>query len=288
MNTIARDVRPDIIQGWMYHGNLAASLAHTLTSQSGKLFWGIRCSDMDLSDYSMQLRLIVKLGAWTSTGPDIVIANSQAGADVHRVMGYTPRRMEVIANGIDIERFRPDEITRQQIRLELGISPEQKVAMHVARVDPMKDHASLLTALSRVPDIVGVLIGAGTEQLDLPPSVKALGRRSDVARLLTAGDIIVSSSAFGEGFPNGLAEGMSCGLVPVVTDVGDSRLIVGDTGTIVPRSDPEALASALSSLLAWPETRWDEARQSARRRITEFFTLDTASSRFASIYGMAP
>jgi glycosyltransferase involved in cell wall biosynthesis len=284
LTTLARVVKPDVIQGWMYHGNLASSLAHRFSGKSGRLFWGIRCSDMDLSDYSAQLRMVVKLGAWTSGGPERIIVNSQAGADVHRAMGYSPQRMEVISNGIDVDRFRPDPVTRQTVRAELGIPQEARVAVHVARVDPMKDHANLLAALSQTPGLFGILIGAGTEQLDLPPSVKALGRRDDVARLLAACDVIVSPSAFGEGFPNALAEGMSCGLVPVATDVGDSGLIVGDTGTIVPRRDPTALAAALGGLLAWPDQRWRDASQAARQRIVSLFTLGTAVNRFEALY----
>jgi glycosyltransferase involved in cell wall biosynthesis len=281
---IAQDLKPEVIQGWMYHGNLAASLAHRLAKRPGRLFWGLRCSDVDLADYSLELRISVKFGAWMSSGPDVVIANSQAGADVHSAMGYAPDRMVVVSNGVDVDRFRPDQNTRQAVRAELGIPPDARVVMHVARVDPMKDHASLLTALSQAPGLVGVLIGAGTEQLGLPPSVKALGPRDDVARLLTAGDIIVSPSAFGEGFPNALAEGMSCGLVPIATDVGDSRLIVGDTGVVVPRRDPASLAAGLQTLLSWPDRKLHDAGLAARKRIIGQFTIGTAVNRFEELY----
>ena len=118
----------------------------------------------------------------------------------------------------------------------------------------------------------------------MPPSVKALGRRDDVARLLTAGDIIVSPSAFGEGFPNALAEGMSCGLVPIATDVGDSRLIVGDTGAVVPRRDPASLAAGLRTLLSWPDRKLHDAGLAARKRIVGQFTIGTAVNRFEELY----
>jgi glycosyltransferase involved in cell wall biosynthesis len=283
---IAQDLKPDAIQGWMYHGNLAASLAHRLAGRPGRLFWGLRCSDMDLADYSLKLRIAVRLGVRMSGGPDVVIANSQAGADVHSALGYASNRMVIISNGVDVDRFRPDQHMRLTVRTELGIPLDAKVAMHVARVDPMKDHAGLLTALSQTQGVFGILIGAGTEQLQLPPSVKALGRRGDVERLLTAGDIIVSPSAFGEGFPNALAEGMSCGLAPVATDVGDSRLIVGETGAMVPRRDPASLAAAIRTMLSWPDRKLHDAGLAARRRIIDQFTLNMAVDRFEELYAL--
>lgn len=284
LTTIIHQVKPDVTQGWMYHGDLAAMLAHRLAGRPGRLFWGIRCSDMNLSDYSLQLRTVVRLCALLSNSPDTIVANSQAGADAHRTIGYRSARIEIVGNGIDIEQFRPDPGARQAVRAELGIADNTKLLMHVARVDPMKDHAGLLKALGMVPGLTSILVGAGTERLTLPPSVTALGRRGDVARLLAGADIIASCSAFGEGFPNALAEGMSCGLVPVATDVGDSQLIVGDTGLMVSRRDPVAFAAALRSLMEWPEGKWRDAGAAARARITDSFTLDKAVGRFEALY----
>ncbi len=284
LGNILRTFNPDIVQGWMYHGDLASALAYKLAGNPGRLFWGIRCSDMDLSGYSLQLRTVVRLCAAMSATPDMVIANSQAGADVHRKMGYTPQRMEIIRNGVDIESFRPDPEARRAVRTELGIPDSAKVLIHVARVDAMKDHAGLLAALESVPGLTGVLVGAGTEFLKLPPSVKALGRRDDVARLLTGADIIASSSAFGEGFPNALAEGMSCGLIPVTTGVGDSRLLAEGIGLVVPRSDPMAFADALHTVLSWPDDDRRKAGAAARTRIIDRFTLDKATDCFEALY----
>ena len=146
----------------------------------------------------------------------------------------------------------------------------------------MKDHETFLAAMRKVPQLRGLLVGAGTETLDLPRNVTALGLRTDVARLYRCADIVASSSAFGEGFSNAIAEGMSSGLVPVATDVGDARLIVGNTGQVVPVRDPDALAEALANAAERPDL---EGRKSAARaRMVENFTLDRAVERFAALY----
>jgi glycosyltransferase involved in cell wall biosynthesis len=239
------DVRPEIVQGWMYHGDLAALVALVLSGRRRQthLIWSIRCSDMDFARYRVQLRMVVRACAALSGRPDMVTANSAAGLAVHLRLGYRPRRTEVVYNGIDIDRFRPDAAARMAVRSELGIAADVILLAHVARVDPMKDHESFLAAMAQLPDLHALLIGTGTESLPVAANILRLGRRSDVARLLAAADIVVSSSAFGEGFSNALAEGMSCGLPAVATDVGDAGAIVGDTGLIVPKRDPQALAA---------------------------------------------
>ena len=284
LHDLVRSVRPEVIQGWMYHGDLFATLAHRLGGRSARLLWNIRCSDMCLDDYSLQLRLAVRACARLSGVPDVVLANSQAGADAHLKAGYRPRRMIVIPNGIDTGRFSPDDAVRAAVRAELGLAPNTPLVLHVARVDPMKDHLTMLLAAERLEGGVMVFAGKGTAAMNRPPRILGLGERNDVARLMCAGDVIVSSSAYGEGFSNSIAEGMAAGLVPVATDVGDVREIIGGTGQVVPVRDWEALARAIRFAM---ELKPEERRArglTARNRIEENFSLDRAAERFEALY----
>jgi glycosyltransferase involved in cell wall biosynthesis len=283
---IIAERRPDIVQGWMYHGDLAALLGLILSGRrrSTRLAWNIRCSQLDFAQYSGVLRLVVKACAALSSIPDLIIANSAAGMEAHRALGYQPRHGEIVPNGIEIERYRPDPAARTAMRRELGIDHEAVVLAHVARVDPMKDHLGFLRAMAKLPDVHALLVGAGTERLPPASNVHRLGRRDDVPRLLAAADFVVSSSAFGEGFSNALAEGMACGLSPIATNVGDAAVIVGESGLVIPPGDPEALANAIRSLMREPRERRAERARQARARIVENYSLERAQRRFAELY----
>ncbi len=279
---ITNHLKPRIIQGWMYHGNLAASFCHYVCRERRRrrLLWNLRASNMDEKRYGRLLRL----SALVSRSVDVVVANSQAGADFHRAYGYRPKRFEVIDNGINTERFRPDAELRKMIRAELGIADDAVVAINIARVDPMKDHAMFLAAMEKVPRLTGIIAGKNTETLQVPPNVRALGIRRNTESLFAGADIVASTSAFGEGFSNVIAEGMSAGLVPVATDVGDAKRIIGDTGAIVAPGDPAAFASALAAVAMLPESERRRRGLEARARIVQHFTLEKAVEAYAALY----
>jgi glycosyltransferase involved in cell wall biosynthesis len=202
----------------------------------------------------------------------------------HLALGYKPRRTAIIYNGIDPDQFKPDAVARVRVRREIGIADNVIVAAHIARVDPMKDQQCFLAAMAELPNVHALMIGTGTEELPAAANIHRLGERADVARLLPAADIIVSSSAFGEGFSNAIAEGMSCGLPAIATDVGDTRLIVGDAGVIVAPRDSNALAAAIRGMAEEPADSRAARGANARRRIIEHFSLERARQRFSDTY----
>ena len=282
---VVNRLRPRILQGWMYHGNIAATFAHYLCAgrRDRRLFWNLRASNMDAKRYGR----IIRLSAMLSHLPQAVIANSQAGVDFHREHGFRPKQFMVIDNGIDTEKFRPNAAARKRIRAELGIPDAALVVIHVARVDPMKDHATFVAAMAQAPLLTGIMVGEGTQALAAPPNVHGIGGRRDTEALYAAADIVASTSAFGEGFSNVIAEGMSVGLVPVATDVGDARRIVGDAGSIVAPRDPQAFAIALQEVAALPYAERHRRGLVARERIGANFTLEQTADAFARLYTAA-
>jgi glycosyltransferase involved in cell wall biosynthesis len=284
-------MKPDIIQCWMYHAHLLG----LALMKPGRTLWNIRCSDMDLSRYGRVYRLTVKAGALLSRVPCVVVANSHAGRDVHERLGYRPKEWAVLPNGFDTGTFRPDPAARAQVREELGIPADAFVVGLVARLDPMKDHATFFRAadsfLASCPGAHFVLAGSGVDADNplmkplLPRNhggrIHLLGERSDIARVNACLDAATSSS-LSEGLPNAVGEAMATGVPCVVTDVGDSALLVGDTGIVVPKGDPEALSVGWKRLLD-PDLRRTLGDRS-RKRIMDQYSLRTMVDRYEDLY----
>jgi glycosyltransferase involved in cell wall biosynthesis len=279
-------MKPHIVQGWMYHGNVAALVATTLSGrrEATRVAWGIRSSDRATSDEAFQLRAMIWGGAHLSRFSDALIANSRAGLDYHAKRGYRSKQMLLIHNGIDATRFRPDAAARATVRQTLGIPSDAFVVAHVARVHPMKDHPLLLDVARRLPNVRFLAIGAGTDALAEVPNVRKLGRRADIPSLLAASDVILSTSAYGEGFSNAIGEGMAAGLVPVATDVGDAKDIIGDVGSVVPVRAAQALVDAIEAIARLPRSELAHQAAQSRARLMSKFSLDTSIGSFTSLY----
>ena len=279
--------KPDIVQSWMYHADLISTIALRLSGRwrRTRLVWGIRCSNMELSDYGRSLKLTINLCARYSHMPDLIVSNSDAGLQAHYKLGYHPTTSRVIPNGIDTDKFKPNAQSRANVRSELGIEANTIVAAHIARVDPMKDHKTLLRATQMVPNMKVLLVGLGTEKYSFESDQYfCLGSRHDVPKLLTACDIIVSSSAYGEGFSNAIAEGMSSGLMPVSTNVGDIAQIIGGLGIVVPPRQPESLGLALQKFSLEPKELHIKRKAEVRSRIERCYSTSEYLNNYKKLY----
>lgn len=286
-----RRVRPDVVMTWLYHADLLGTLAGLATG-TGPVIWNLRCSDMDFARYRFATRAVVWLLARMSGLPWAVAANSHAGRKAHAALGYAPRRWIHLPNGFDLAEWRSDEADRQAVRRELGLAEDAVVFGTMARVDPQKDHGTLLAAAAQAAAADRrahfVLAGRGTDRLDLPPPlagrVTLLGERRDIPRLLRGMDVAVLSSAYGEGFPNTVGEAMATGLPCIVTDVGDSAELIGSAGLVVPPRDAGALAGAMLAMLE--ADRADLGRQ-ARRRVEENWGIERVRARYAELFELS-
>lgn len=294
---LMRRVRPSVVQSWMYHADLLATLAAPWAA-SPPVCWGVRCSDMDLSLYSAGTRLTVKACAVLSAKAGAIAANSAAGAEYHVSLGYPRAKFSVIPNGFDTVRFAPDAAVRRAARDELGLGGGDMLVGLCARLDAMKDQPGFLEAAARLarglPRVHFVLLGLGVEEgapelaaaLEEPLAGRChlLGRRSHPERWYNAMDLHVSASAFGEGLSNAVGEAMACGTPNVVTDVGDSAALVGNTGLVAGPGDPDALAAAMEEVLSLPADRRFYLGRLARARIEAGYSLEAMAQGFEALW----
>jgi glycosyltransferase involved in cell wall biosynthesis len=147
----------------------------------------------------------------------------------------------------------------------------------------MKDYPTFIEAAKLIhakhPEARFIIVGAETESLDVPPFIEVLGERHDLPELTASLNIAVSSSAFGEGFPNVVGEAMACAVPVVATDIGDTRWVMGETGRLVPPRDPQALANACLDILDSGVTQDLEARE----RIERHFSLTSVLGQFENL-----
>jgi len=153
LRKIVKDFNPSVVQGWMYHGNIAATIAVFITrslNKKIKLFWNIRQTLYEISGEKRQTRLLIILGRWLSFLPQGIIYNSMLSAKQHISMGFVDKNISIIPNGFDLKKFRPDQGRYKKFRKELGISEDVFLIGHISRLHTMKDHATLLKAIGRV------------------------------------------------------------------------------------------------------------------------------------------
>ena len=299
LRKIINQLNPDILQGWMPHGNFAASMAKLLARKNKiKVFWNIRQS-LDQFMYEKRLtEAIIRLGAKWSKNIEKIIFNSLSGKNDHMMVGYCPDNSLVIPNGFNTNIFKPDKQARLSVRSELGLSKDTFLIGRVGRYHFMKDHLNFLRAAGKIvkkyPDINFLLVGLGVEsgneelnrivhENSLRDHVLLLGPRSDIPRLMASLDISVSNSII-EGFPSVIGEAMACSVPNVVTDAGDSARIVGDVGYVVPLRDFESLANAMEELINMGQEELSSLGKASRERILNHFSLQKIVNLYQQLY----
>jgi glycosyltransferase involved in cell wall biosynthesis len=167
----------------------------------------------------------------------------------------------------------------------------------VGRYHPVKRHdiflLSALQLLEQESSVRFVLVGRDVEWSNpaiagIVPEEKrnyffVLGERNDVHTIIPAFDIAVSTSD-SESFPNVVGEAMACGVPCIVTDAGDSPMVVGDTGIAIPRDDINALTEALKKLIKLPREERYKLGVSARERILKGYSLSTMVSQYEKLF----
>lgn len=295
LKRLVQAAAPDVVQGWLYHGDLLATLA---TPPSTALAWNLRNSDLAASGRT-SWRVLVALLSRLSTRPDVVIANAQANLNAHIERGYRPRRTHVIPNGVDTESFKLGACSRASARERFGLPDQAFLIGMPARYDGFKDHRTFLAAAALLSQtglnvefaLAGTDIGEANatlvrlvDEAGLREGVHLLGETDDMPALYAAFDMVTLTSSHGEGFPNVVAEAMASGKPIVATDVGDVRQMIEDASLITPPRAPDALAKAWRAIVELgPDGR---AALGARLRAhaEASFGMDAATHAYEALY----
>lgn len=297
---LLRRHKPDVVQTWMYHADLFGSIAARIAGIEA-IVWGVRQSNFETGTSKKITiwiaKLLAKLSWWM---PTRIAVCAQRAMDTHVALGYDPARMRFIPNGYNLAEYIPKPEDASALRAEWGVLPTMALIGTVGRYDPQKDHANLLQALALLRnrkilfhcvlvgmnlDYVNQELLSQIQRLDLEETVTLLGCRTDIPAIMSALDLHVLPSAYGEAFPNVVAEAMACETPCVVTDVGDAAYIVGDTGWVVKPCNAEALANEIENALILSQlTGWQERCVSSRKRIDEQFSIRNMVTAYSSLW----
>jgi glycosyltransferase involved in cell wall biosynthesis len=243
--------------------------------------------------------LIIRFGCWASKHISQVAYVSEKSQAQHHEIGYSKNNSCLIPNGFDTDKFKPSTEARINFRKELGVPSDAFVIGTVARYHPMKDQANFIKAakilLNERPETIFVMVGHHVDEkntelttiineLGIADNIRLLGLRQDMHQITPALDILATSSAYGEAFPMVVGEAMSCGVPCVVTDIGDSGWIVGNTGRVVPPKDSDALAQAWHEIISMDSNAKQVLSESARIRIEDNFALRLIVEQYQNLY----
>ena len=276
LRKIIKVINPDIVQGWMYGGNILSTIL--TIGMKKKIFHSIRASDMDLERYGRQITFNGLLTKFVNK----VVFNSKAGYLFHKNKFFIREKMVIIPNGIDTDTFKPSLSLRQKMRKKLGISKNKKVIVFAARIDPMKAHKKVLEIASICTDIIFLLVGKGTNEINVPNNVIALGICNDMPSIYNSADMMLHLSNYGEGFSNVVGEAMSCGLPILVNNIGDSKGIIGNTGIIINSKNSKKIENKIRFILQ--NKTLTKNKINIRQRIISNFSISRMVNSYIKLY----
>lgn len=211
-------------------------------------------------------------------------------------MGIPESKLKVISNGIDLERFKVN-IDKNAKRISLGLGVKDFVICSVGRLSKEKNHVLLIKAIrsiiSRIPETKVLIIGAGplrsilencVKEAKLQDVVRLLGKREDVAEILSISDCFAHTSNY-ESFGLVILEAMASGIPVIATDAGGIKEIVknNETGILIPKDNFNALIDAIFSIKYNPSYTQNMVLQ-AKECVRNNFSIERMIFKYTDLY----
>lgn len=281
------DWKPQILQTFLFHANLIGRLAGS-SAKVPHIVSGIRVAEKRARGHLL-------LDRWTDRLVDAHVAVSQSVADFSIRVGKLPaRKMVVIRNGVDLDRFANADRIRWT---ELGLPETARVVLTVGRLDRQKGLLTLVQAAESItrqyPDVHFVFVGEGPQREELEREIGNRGLsgrvllpgwRSDIPRLLRSAELFVLPSQW-EGLPNAVLEAMAAGLPVICSRVeGAEELIEPNrSGLLVSPGNAEQLRETAARLLADSELQ-KRLGNAAQERVRQEFSWDRMAASYDALY----
>lgn len=283
---------PDVVHAHMVHANIFARISRVFLPIP-KLICTAHSNNEGGKSRMLAYRLTHHLS-------DLTTNVSLSASKRFEALGAVPKiGITTVYNGINLERFHKSEQSDREIRLSLGLSTNDLMILAVGRLHEAKDYPNLFNAIEILlkqnnehKNIRLFVVGDGDLKQELENllidkrmnnQVHFLGRRNDIAQLMSAADIFVSSSSF-EGFGLVVAEAMACNTFVVGTDCGGVKEVMGDTGILVPPQNSSGLAEALMQAINMSEDDIIQNNMKALDYVKKNFDLQVIVEKWLELY----
>ena len=294
---IIKKISPDIIQGWMTHGNFASVLAYFILSGHPSLFWNIRQTVYKIKHEYILTRFLFLINILLSRLPNGIISNANISIKQLIKFGYKNDSFILIPNGFDTNYWKPDHNLRQIERNKLKFNENDFVLGYVGRYHPMKNIKLLLESFHKLSQqnskIKLVIVGQNLNNynineksiIDMIPQnqILIIDNTEEVKKFYNIFDLLILCSAWGEGFPNVLGEAMSSELCCISTPVGDTPDILEDVGYLVPLDDVDFLIEKVKNCMDNPE-ELNKLGRKARIKILNQYSMEKTINTYLNIY----
>ncbi len=291
-----KKIRPDVIHTWMYHSDFIGGIAGRIAGVTN-IFWGIRSAELPFNVTSKTTILLRYFcAAFSYVVPKKIFANSKSAIDVHKGIGYSPKKLKHIPNGFDLTRYKFSVASHARFRIKNQIPIDAVIIGMIGRYDPFKNHKIFLELVANMLPLkesmyfvmAGTNVVWGNQDLiegsnNLPRDrVILLGELNDTIDILCSLDFLILPS-LAESFPNILGEAMACGSCPITADVGDCAEIMGSRALVSNANTVDAYKNLLIKYIDDPVSRF-EITVELRKRINSIYSIDSIAKKYLINY----
>ena len=292
---ISRRANPKYIVGWMYLGNLLATLYFLIAFRRCVLTWSIRQSLSFWKNETIWLKTIIHLNRLLSKLPNTIIYNSLFSMKQHNKFGFYGDNAVFIPNGFQLPSPSKVAINREKFRDQQGYAEKDVVFGLVGRFHPVKGHELLCQVwkheFEHTPNVKLVVIGEGVQSGwkalgNVSENITLIDKVENAKTLMCGFDCLVLCSQ-AEAFPNVVGEAMSVSLPVIATDVGDVKSILPNIQTVIESEDANALKSQMKSFLKLSASQRHSVGSENRQIIQEGYNIKKVGKSHFPFFGLS-